>query len=208
MDRRVARPFPDPSEWQAVKPKTPFGHLPMLEVRDEADKLVLTLAQSQTIARYLARQFGLAGQNAQEQSLAEMYCDQLHDMGYAFIQDFFNVHQASDAVRQSKLDKYFTETVPTEFARFEAQLERNNTGFLVGQGMTWADLQLFRYLDLLLDKRDSILALFPRIKQLVEDKIEKSSRLTEYLANRAPENLSDSYEKVKAFFAKQQQEKR
>jgi glutathione S-transferase len=38
------------------------------------------LAQSITIARYLARQHGLAGQNDSEQSLADMYVDCIYDL--------------------------------------------------------------------------------------------------------------------------------
>ena len=40
------------AEWPALQPSTPFGKLPLLE---EDGKI---LAQSNTIARYLARKFG------------------------------------------------------------------------------------------------------------------------------------------------------
>ena len=51
----------------------PFGQVPVLEVDGKR------LAQSDTIARYLARQHGLAGQNDWEQSLADMYVDCIYD---------------------------------------------------------------------------------------------------------------------------------
>jgi glutathione S-transferase len=38
------------------------------------------LAQSNAIARYLARQHGLAGQNEWEQSQADMYVDCIYDL--------------------------------------------------------------------------------------------------------------------------------
>lgn len=38
------------------------------------------LAQSNTIARYLARQHGLAGHGDWEQSLADMYADNINDL--------------------------------------------------------------------------------------------------------------------------------
>lgn len=53
---------------------TPFGHVPVLEVDGKQ------LSQSVTIARYLAKQHGLAGRNDWEQALADMYADNIQDM--------------------------------------------------------------------------------------------------------------------------------
>jgi glutathione S-transferase len=38
------------------------------------------LAQSNTIARYLAKKHGLAGQDEWEEALADMYADNIHDL--------------------------------------------------------------------------------------------------------------------------------
>lgn len=53
---------------------TPFGQVPVLEVDGQV------LAQSNTIARYLARKYGLAGKNDWEQALADMYADNINDL--------------------------------------------------------------------------------------------------------------------------------
>ena len=55
-------------------PGAPFGQVPVLEVDGKP------LAQSNAIARYLARQHGLAGQNEWEQSQADMYVDCIYDL--------------------------------------------------------------------------------------------------------------------------------
>ena len=52
----------------------PFGQAPVLEVDGKM------LAQSHTIARYLARKHGLAGANDWEQSQADMYVDCIYDL--------------------------------------------------------------------------------------------------------------------------------
>lgn len=52
----------------------PFGQVPVLEVDGKM------LAQSHTIARYLARQHGLAGKDEWEQGLADMYADNIGDL--------------------------------------------------------------------------------------------------------------------------------
>ncbi len=61
-----------PFRWNATA--TPFGHVPILEVDGRV------LAQSNTIARYLAKKHGLAGQDEWEEALADMYADNIHDL--------------------------------------------------------------------------------------------------------------------------------
>ena len=60
----------------------PFGQVPILEVDGKV------LSQSITIARYLARQHGLAGKNDWEQAQADMYVDCYADLanGILFFQ--------------------------------------------------------------------------------------------------------------------------
>ena len=53
----------------------PFKQIPVLEVDG-----VNLLAQSNTIARYLARQLKLAGQNEWEQSQSDMFIDCVYDL--------------------------------------------------------------------------------------------------------------------------------
>lgn len=52
----------------------PFGQVPILEVDGKV------LAQSYTIGRYLAREFGLAGKDDWEQVQADMYADCVNDL--------------------------------------------------------------------------------------------------------------------------------
>ena len=52
---------------------TPFGSLPVLEYDD------LVLAQSMTIARFLAKKCGLGGRNEEEAAKADMVVDHLLD---------------------------------------------------------------------------------------------------------------------------------
>ncbi len=47
------------SEWAAIKPTTPFGQVPLLEIKEENS--VTHISQSNAIARFLANKFGLAG---------------------------------------------------------------------------------------------------------------------------------------------------
>uniref|UniRef100_A0A915B2P0 glutathione transferase n=1 Tax=Parascaris univalens TaxID=6257 RepID=A0A915B2P0_PARUN len=56
-------------DWPALKSKTPFGQLPVLEVDGEV------ISQSYAINRYLARRFGLAGTSLIEEALVDSVAD-------------------------------------------------------------------------------------------------------------------------------------
>merc|ERR1739844_802286 len=61
------------SEWPALKPKTPCGGLPLLNV----DGTII--AQSVAIARYLARECKLDGKSSLEKAQADMIVDCVTD---------------------------------------------------------------------------------------------------------------------------------
>ncbi|CAF0855834.1 unnamed protein product [Brachionus calyciflorus] len=76
-----------PEDWISLKPKTPFGQLPVLEIKKGSQ--VVEISQSQAIARYLANEFGLNGRNNIENALIDMCGAQMADLfnSYANIID-------------------------------------------------------------------------------------------------------------------------
>merc|ERR1711936_740834 len=54
-DCRLTPAFEDPKEWSELKPKTPYGSLPLLEWDGTC------IAQSMAVARFIAREVGPAG---------------------------------------------------------------------------------------------------------------------------------------------------
>ncbi|KAM4781356.1 hematopoietic prostaglandin D synthase isoform 3-T3 [Cyanocitta cristata] len=61
------------ADWPKIKPTIPFGKLPILEV----DGVIIH--QSLAMARYLARESGLAGRTPVEQALADAIVDTIDD---------------------------------------------------------------------------------------------------------------------------------
>uniref|UniRef100_A0A9J2P7J0 glutathione transferase n=1 Tax=Ascaris lumbricoides TaxID=6252 RepID=A0A9J2P7J0_ASCLU len=138
-------------EWINLKPSdirrkfsvTPFGHLPVLEFDGNQ------LGESFAINRYLARQFGLAGNG----SLESAYVDSIADA----YKDFFEVtgkavKAIAEGTSANKLrdEVAYTETIAPArdaFLRPLGQfLEKANSGYVVGNSVSWADLIITEYL--------------------------------------------------------------
>ncbi|VDM81296.1 unnamed protein product [Strongylus vulgaris] len=80
----------------ALKPKLPFGQLPLL---DEDGK---ELAQSNAINRYLAKKFGFAGKTPFEEALVDSLADQYSDYRIEikpFVYTAYGFEKKGDLVR-------------------------------------------------------------------------------------------------------------
>ncbi|KZS14637.1 Glutathione S-transferase A4 [Daphnia magna] len=170
------------SEWPAIKPSTPFGQVPVLEVDGQV------LAQSNTIARYLARKYGLAGKNDWEQALADMYADNINDLLNAAVPPFME----KDPVKQKEMyEKFMAETIANHVVLIEKQLKKNNTGYLVGNDLTWADLAYYAYFSDFLEVKfgSAFLKDAPLLKALIDrvKALPNIKKWTEFRNSKYPE---------------------
>ena len=118
-DNRITK-----EQWATVKPNTPFGGLPILEYNG------LELAQSMTIARFLARELNLAGKSRFEEAQVDMVVDCIVDLVNAFVKVFKETDEAKKAELAEKLQK---EIGPTAMGQLEAILLKNGGQFMVGK---------------------------------------------------------------------------
>ncbi|KAI7815611.1 glutathione S-transferase [Rhyzopertha dominica] len=123
-DERIPR-----EKWPELKKKMPFGMLPVLEIDG---KLV---AQSNAVARYLARQHGLAGKDEWESLQCDVLVDTLGDLK----QVLWQLRTEQDPIRREENKaKLMRETIPFYLAKFEKIISENN-GLSVGTNITWCD---------------------------------------------------------------------
>lgn len=117
------------AEWLAMKPKTPLGQLPILEV--DGKKLV----QSKAIFRYLAKEFGFYGKDNLECALIDAVmdtCEQLHT-------PVVPLFSAEGAQKEELLQNYKKEVIKTVLNGLESFFQSGNVFFL-GDKLTVADL--------------------------------------------------------------------
>jgi len=146
----------------SFKSKAPFGQVPLLEVDGQ------TIAQSFAIYRYLARQFGLAGQNAIEEAQVDSVADAAKDFANE-IQEWFAI---AVGFKQGDKDALYKEKVEPAKEKYLAALEKfldkSHSGFLVGNKETWADLLITDRLASMENMHPGALDGHPKIKQWVE----------------------------------------
>ena len=121
------------SDFPKYKEKTIFGQLPILEVNENGT--VFKLAQSNTIARFLARRFNLAGKTDIEQARAEMIIDHFSDLHTLFKQAYY---EANKQLKAEKTKKFSEEDLPLCILFLEKLLEHQNSQYLVGNELTGA----------------------------------------------------------------------
>ena len=80
-------------------------------------------------------------------------------------------------------DRLTNEVIPNNMKLFESKLAKTNTGYLIGNGLTWADLYLSSILEWLGPNKDAVLNNFPHLKAF-EQKIRSLPRIAEWISKR------------------------
>ena len=130
----------DFAEWPSLKKSMPFEQLPVLEADGEQ------ISQSHTIARYLAKKLGFSGGTILEQAHVDALADQYNDF-FNIIRPFFLTLGGFmegdwealliDVVRPARDD--FFKIITKILLENDT---KHNSGFLVGEAVTWVDLLL------------------------------------------------------------------
>jgi glutathione S-transferase len=166
------------SRWPELKPETPFGQLPVLEVDG------VKICQSMAISRYLAAKFGFAGQTEFDRARVDMIVECLNDA----VQAVLTVANEKDSAKQATLQKRLDdEQLPDFMARFDKLLAENSEGkseYFVGNSLTLADIAFangYTWM-ILIGFKDPLVA-FPKLKALVQ-RVESVPRIAEWLKKR------------------------
>ncbi|XP_072044011.1 hematopoietic prostaglandin D synthase-like [Amphiura filiformis] len=160
--------------WPTLKPTMPTGTLPVLEVDGKR------IAQSQAIARYVARELKLAGDNnlemAQCEQVLETFVDITTDMSPMFVE--------KDEVKKAEMKKsIYEEKTKIKLKYIENMLAANGGEFFVGKKCTIADLGLMNIVDRIQLVTGNDLKDFPKLVAHKE-KVGKEPRIAAWLQKR------------------------
>ncbi|EYC01072.1 hypothetical protein Y032_0110g141 [Ancylostoma ceylanicum] len=170
-DNRLAK-----EDFAALKPKMPFGQVPVLEVDGKQ------LAQSMAICRYLARQLNLAGKTPFDEALVDSLADQHADFRVEIKPYFYtaigmregDLEQLKKDVLLPARDKFF--------GFLNKFLKQNSCGFLVGDSVTWVDVIVSESIFTLLSFVPELLDGYPEVKAHME-KVRAIPNLKKWIEN-------------------------
>jgi len=120
-------------QWAELKPKTPTGQMPYMEVDGRQ------LGQSMTCARYIAREYDLLGGDAWEEARVNQVIDTSNDLFDQIVKVFFAKAEEDKVAPKEKI------TVIMQI--MEKLLQQND--FYVGNSVTLADLAVYTTLEFL-----------------------------------------------------------
>jgi len=116
----------------------PFGQVPLFEQGS------YKLAQSNAIARYLAKRHGLAGSSDEEAAFADSICEGIVDARTA-MRSFLYDKDASEEKKAELKKKFAEETLPKWTGYFEKILKGHGGDWITGKNFTVADIVLYYY---------------------------------------------------------------
>nr|QUF59415.1 glutathione S-transferase GSTS11 [Brachionus angularis] len=163
-------------DWPKSRSETPIGQLPYIEIDD------LKLPQSLSIARYLAREYNLAGKTNLESAKADAIVDTCIDLMTGFYQKVFLITDLN--AKQVALDKFLKEDAIKGLQNLEKLVSIYGVdGFSVGNSLCWADLFIHEITYSLINYQSDILDNFNLLKA-IRNTVETNENLSKYLKNR------------------------
>ncbi|KAL5018475.1 hypothetical protein ScPMuIL_004197 [Solemya velum] len=169
------------SDWPTLKPKTPQGALPTLEVNGK------TLSQSMAILRYVGRECGLIGKKPIEQAEVDCLIETLTDIWNSHV-NF--VREQDLTIKKKLLTKHTDEVLPKVMDLMEKALADNSAGkgFLVGSGLTIADIRLYCTMDYPLEAYGFKLDKYPKVAAH-RKMMEAIPKIADYLKKRPKDEI-------------------
>lgn len=123
-------------KWPEIKPNTPFGMVPILEVDGKK------YTQSFAIAMYLGRKFGLYPSDPEEAFKVDEIIFLIQDNLKAALK----VRYAKPEEKEELMKEYKEVQSPKFNGFYERMLKENGTGYFVGDKITIADLAIYDFL--------------------------------------------------------------
>ncbi len=166
-------------EWPPLKPSTPFGHLPVLEIKDCKEKL----NGSGVISRYLAEKFGLAGEKEFQNAVIAGIKDYQDEIVVSMVRAFFEKDQT---VKEEKIKDLCEKAIPNHLGLLENAVKRNPSGetWLYGSSVTYVDLNLYLVVNAMKQYiENEVLNYYPAVKKIYEA-VGSLPNIAEYLKNR------------------------
>ncbi|CAH1101303.1 unnamed protein product [Psylliodes chrysocephalus] len=178
IDQRITK-----EEWVTLKPTTPFGHLPILEIDG------VPYSHSRAIFRYVGSIVGLIGKDPMENLAIDSVLGAMLDIREAIVKLRF----CEDEAKKPELKKALEERYQRTYKKLEVDAGKNG-GYLALNRPTWTDVLFCYNYELLRNALGiDVLTPYPNL-QKVKKTVLSQEGIREYLKKRAPNPMKPKYE--------------
>ncbi|XP_077782451.1 glutathione S-transferase A4-like isoform X1 [Podarcis muralis] len=131
-----------------------FDQVPLVEMDG------LKLVQTKAILNYIAGKYNLHGKNLKERACIDMYVEGTMDLMGMILMYPFSPPEQKEKQLASIIEKATTRYFPV----YEKALKQAGKEFLVGNCLSWADVQLLEAILMVEEKKAEVLESFPQLQ--------------------------------------------
>ncbi|XP_072416790.1 glutathione S-transferase alpha-4-like [Chiloscyllium punctatum] len=164
-----------------------YEQVPMVEIDG------MKLVQTNAILNYVAAKYNLYGKDIKERALIDMYAEGARDLMTLVMRHPFLPSEQKD----SDLTQINNKAKNRYFPAFEKVLKSSQTGYLVGNQLSVADVHLLEAILMIEDNASQVLSEFPHLQKF-KLKISNIPRIQKFLQPGSPRKPppDDHYVKV------------
>ncbi|CAG9837862.1 unnamed protein product [Diabrotica balteata] len=160
-------------EWPKIKPTTPLGQLPVLEVDGKA------IPQSTAICRYLASILKLDGKDAKENLALDVALETLFDLQKLATE----IKYEKDAAKKNEKVEKLKQVLPVYFGKLEEYAKKHN-GYVAYERISWADILFVCVYEVLVNAvGKEAVASYPSLQQ-VKKNVLSAKGINKWIKNR------------------------
>ncbi|NXA54064.1 GSTA3 transferase, partial [Nothocercus julius] len=152
-----------------------FQQLPLVEIDG------MKMVQTRAILSYIAGKYNLYGKDLKERALIDMYVEGITDLRNMIILFPFSPPEA----KEKNLALIMERATHRYFPVFEKALKQHGQDFLVGNKLSWADVQLIEAILAVEEKFPAVLSGFPQL-QAFKTRISNMPAIKKFLQPGSP----------------------
>ncbi|XP_068926702.1 glutathione S-transferase-like [Petaurus breviceps papuanus] len=152
-----------------------YQQVPMVEMDG------MYMVQTRAILKYIAAKYDLYGKDLKERALIDMYVEGMRDLNDMIM--FFPFSLPEE--KQKNFNYILERATQRFFPVYEKGLKEHGKNYLVGNQLSWADVQLLEVILMTEELKSGILSAFPKLQEF-KARVSKFPRIQKFLQPGSP----------------------
>ncbi|XP_036622978.1 glutathione S-transferase-like [Trichosurus vulpecula] len=155
--------------------KLMYQQVPMVEMDG------MYIVETRAILKYIAAKYNLYGKDPKERAFIDMYVEGMRDLNDMIMFFMFSLREE----KQKNLNYILERATERFFPVYEKALKDHGKNYLVGNQLSWADVQLIEVILMVEELKSGILSAFPKLQEF-KARISKLPNIQKFLQPGSP----------------------